>query len=661
MLALGLGALAVAQDVSVGTLLPQMTNLDLLTRRPRPWFKTEQASSYDRASKSPAQDWFANGDAGKFLRTETVGARREYVMADLKGPGAVVRIWSANPAGTARFYFDGEQNPRFVAKLADLLTGKVAPLVEPFAYTAAMGTDLYYPLPYSRSLKITVDDGDEDKARALYYQIGYRTYEPRTRVRSFQLDDLDRYRSVMDEVAAKLRNPDAAVPQTKLNLRVEPRPLPAGQATSIPISGGGVIRRLAIHIPFPLVQTLKEMDWADPHQPHNVLRQTRLSIIFDGHETVSVPLGDFFGSAPGLNPFRTYPFEVTPEGLMICRLPMPFQSTARISIINGSAVEYPVSMNIDVDRTRPARRAYALHAQWSAERGSTRPMRDMTFLKATGEGVFVGTNLHVTNPVPAWWGEGDEKVYVDGETFPSTFGTGTEDYYGYAWCCPDPFTKPYHAQPRVDGPGNMGHTSVNRWHILDPLPFERSFKFDMEMWHWAEVDATFARTAYWYAPPGSASPEPLSEALLLPRNIEKPKPVQGALEGEKLTIESRTGGTTSVQTGFWELSNGAQLWWVDPKPGDRLVLKVPVAESGRYEVIGNFCHAADYGIHRIFVNGKEAGVFDFFGQLSWKRVSLGTFDLEKGEATMVVESVGADAKAQPRRMFGLDYLLLKKL
>ena len=85
-------------------------------------------------------------------------------MADLTGPGAVVRIWSANPSGTLRFYFDGEETPRFTAKTIELLGGKVQPFGFPFAYEAAKGWDFYYPLPYAKSLKVTVDDTSIFKA-----------------------------------------------------------------------------------------------------------------------------------------------------------------------------------------------------------------------------------------------------------------------------------------------------------------------------------------------------------------------------------------------------------------------------------------------------------------------------------------------------------------
>ena len=144
------------------------------------------------------------------------------------------------------------------------------------------------------------------------------------------------------------------------------------------------------------------------------------------------------------------------------------------------------------------------HAKWRAETLKTRPFRDWTYCDLKGKGVFVGDMLSLTNPVTAWWGEGDEKIFVDGESFPSWFGTGSEDYYGYAWSDPKPFQHAYHNQTRCDGPGNRGRTSVNRFHILDAIPFTTSFRFDMEFWHWTpNIDVPHAATSYWYARPGA--------------------------------------------------------------------------------------------------------------------------------------------------------------
>src|SRR5204862_6217667 len=115
------------------------------------------------------------------------------------------------------------------------------------------------------------------------------------------------------------------------------------------------------------------------------------------------------------------------------------------------------------------------HAWWRGRaRLATRPMRDWTALAGEGRGRYVGTAVYVRNPVRAWWGEGDEKVYVDGEAFPSTFGTGTEDSFGYAWCATDLFACAYHSHSRRDGPANKALTAWNRCHVSEDVPSERS-------------------------------------------------------------------------------------------------------------------------------------------------------------------------------------------
>ena len=132
-----LAAMVPPAHVSVQTLLPQMWDLSYLTRPPQPAFTMAQASSYDRASNpGPNSNPLANGDAGQFIRQDTIDGRKEDVMADLKGPGTVVRVWSANPHGIIRFYFDGESKPRIEAKMDEWLTGKVKPYTDPFSYMA---------------------------------------------------------------------------------------------------------------------------------------------------------------------------------------------------------------------------------------------------------------------------------------------------------------------------------------------------------------------------------------------------------------------------------------------------------------------------------------------------------------------------------------------
>jgi hypothetical protein len=575
-------------------------------------------------------------------------------MADLRGPGAVVRIWSANPAAVMRWYFDGEEKPRFELETKDLLTGRTSLFPDPFAYVSARGCNLYFPIPYARSLKITVDDQDNDAAKGMYYHIGYRTYAPGTRVTSFSRSEWEAAAREIVDVSDKLLGRAAwDWPQGAKRSTVR-LSIPGGKNQPLPvIQGPGSILQLRVRLrPDPVADV-------DPNRSmEECLRLVRLLAKFDGDESIDVPVGDFFSSAPGINPFDALPFSVSTNGWMECRFVMPFGKSAEFALRNDGTRAVTIDAEFLVDGTRFTKDSYHFKAQWLAERSSTRPMRDMVFLHTTGEGRFVGSMLHIANPTSAWWGEGDEKIYLNGEAFPSTFGTGTEDFYGYAWCDPTPFTRPYNAQTRCDGPGNRGQTSIARWHILDSMPYKTSFRFDMELWHWQEVEVTIARTLYWYALPKFAKPSSSDSSLAVPVVIEPPKPVAGALEGEKMKPIGSPSGIVEVQDGFEACSGYQQLWWRDAKPGDQLVLEFPVKESGRFEILGHFCFANDYGIHEIEVAGLRKEI-DFYGSLSWKLVSLGVVDLKAGNARMTVTIKGRNEKAIPRHMFGLDYLILK--
>ena len=110
---------AAPEAITTASLLADMTDLAAMAEFPDPPYTCQQFSSYDRAAKSPTEDWFANGDCGQYLRVEDKDGRKEHVMMDAEGPGAIVRIWSANPNGTLRIYLDGADKPVLEAKMTD--------------------------------------------------------------------------------------------------------------------------------------------------------------------------------------------------------------------------------------------------------------------------------------------------------------------------------------------------------------------------------------------------------------------------------------------------------------------------------------------------------------------------------------------------------------
>ena len=318
---------------------------------------------------------------------------------------------------------------------------------------------------------------------------------------------------------------------------------------------------------------------------------------------------------------------------------------------------------------RPVEQLARFHAKW--HRDAFLPTErerwiDWPIVKTEGAGRFVGVMLHVWNPRGGWWGEGDEKFFVDGEKFPSTFGTGSEDYFGYAWCDPHLFQHAYHNQTCNDG-NNRGHVSVNRWHIPDNVPFHQSFEGCIEKYYSNQRPTLYAATAYWYLAPGGKDPYgpvPLKERVGYWTPVQTFK-VKGAIEGESLKILAKTGGVPQEQdmtpfAGQW--SNDAHLWWIDAKPGDRLDLALPVSKAGKFNLSLQLTKAPDYGIVQFYLDSEKlGGPIDLYhpSVVPTGPLAMGTRELAAGEHKLTVEITGANEKAIKAYMFGLDYVKLE--
>ncbi len=621
--------------VAFGVLVPTSLSLDALLDPVN--YTARQASSYDRASVNPSTEWFANADYGKYIRDEVNGGRNEHVMAELTGPGEVNRIWSANPQGTIRFYFDGEAAPRIELPMRDLLTKPtIGGLV---GYDAARGCNVYGSIPYSKSLKVTLDEGGNWKA--VYYHIGYRTYTDGRAMETFSA-------AGASPAAGVISNPAGA---TAAEMPVRSAWVTSGQPIEFTATRNASKKGVGVVRDFSLKVNKSELTptW---------LRDTLLEVYVDGERTVVSPLGDFFSCAAGFVPYDSEPMAAKPDGTLVCRFPMPFKSEIsyrlRTRHSGRARVEFAYSQG-----ERPQGSPYRFRAQWSFDSRQTRPMYDMQYLNATGEGRLVGVSQHIENPVPGWWGEGDEKIYIDGETFPSFFGTGTEDFLGYAWSNPQLYVRPYHGQQKCDGPGTFGHSTQYRWLIADSVPFRKSMKLDMEMWHWIDCFTTCERVVYWYAKPGGTGNHNIPHRNLA-KMVHVPNAVKGAIEGEKMKVLSATGGKPQPQGGFDQLSGGEQLWWVDVKPGDVLRVSIPIATPGRYRLVGNFGNARDYGKHRLKLDGKDLGEHEFYSpDLKWVKKDLGIVEVSGKEAILEVTCTGINPAAVPAGMFGLDYLVLQ--
>ncbi len=665
--------------ITLDTLLEEMTDKSAVTYFPEQEYTLKQFSSYDRKSISPNdKNWWANADWTQFVREEKNNGRREFVLFDADGSGAVVRYWmtfsgKGASEGTLRIYIDKNENPVIEGDVLKILSGDylapqpLASSVSPETEYEKRGHNLYLPIPYSKHCKITYEcdavkfENDQWKP-SIYYNINYRTYKPEVQVKSFTKNDLINSKPQIEKCSATLLNPKNSGNEVFNKSKV----LAPSEKISIEINDRDLaVSKIGIKIVAPNI--------------NQALRSTVLKISFDSHETVWVPVGEFYGTGYQIHSSKTWYTTVDENGQMEATWIMPFKESSTISVINYGNQKVKVKLNVSTTEYEWKSSSMYFGASWHEYKQISTASNsnldndewhyDLNYVDLKGEGVYVGDALTIFNTVNTWWGEGDEKIFVDGEDFPSCIGTGTEDYYGYAWCRPEKFTHPFIAQPTGAGNFNPGMTINLRYRSLDAMPFKKELNSNIEMWHWVKTKVNCAMTAYWYVKPGFASSvSPDIESVKAPVALKRSdviKPVvdkDGKIEGESLEVISCSSGTYTIQYGY-PLSGKTRLWWRDADVGAVLKTRFIINEAGRYKISARLTKAPDYGIVKISLNGKtiaksingynKSGVNNF-------QVNLGTSVLNEGENILSLKIMGADKNAKPGNMAGIDYLKFEK-
>lgn len=289
---------------------------------------------------------------------------------------------------------------------------------------------------------------------------------------------------------------------------------PGEERTLAEIPGAGCVRHLWMTLAAAEAQFLRKVVlrayWDDEAQP-----------------SVEVPVGDFFGVGFGVTRnYAALPLAMGPENGrgMACYFPMPFARGARITATSeGGQSEVLLYFYLDYEQYPALEGDWGrFHAQWRRQNpcagidpggmaneeyqvggSNLSGAGNYVILDAKGWGHYVGCVLNVQNLRTTdqwnWFGEGDDMIFVDGEPFPpSLHGTGTEDYFNMAWCPTQPFAGPYHGMPLVGGPNWSGRWSMYRFHLDDPVHFQRSIRVTIEHGHANRRSDDYSSTAYWY-------------------------------------------------------------------------------------------------------------------------------------------------------------------
>jgi len=684
--------------ITLESLLCEMADRDRLAQFPTPEYESLQYSSYNRNSvPSPGSPgWFADSDGTQCIRTEFINGQKEWVIMEHDGPGCITTLWTpffyygySNRVGPhIKVYLDGSDTPVIDETFIELVTHNEwlshygsAPakrnsfeFPEPFAGFTARAGNLYFPIPFAQSCKVTTDK------KNFYFHLNYRTYPPNVKVKSFTMADYYAVLPTMAGVGNTLLNPPAFSGGTELTLN---QVIAAGnEATMTLPAGNAAVRHLEITL-----------------QPNNVpttLRSTVLQMTFDGEQTVWAPVGDFFCNVDEnkpIKPFNTWSRSVDSNGVMTCRWVMPYESSGEIKLINLSANPVTADMIVRVGDWTWDDQSMHFHANWRIDDPVPgTPFLDWNFIDISGKGVFLADVWTVLSPGTGWWGEGDEKIYIDNDydvdQFPSHFGTGTEDYYGWAGGVnptgADEFSAPFLSNVRVGNPANPRGYNINtRDRVLDAIPFKNRLRFDMEASPGTGIRnpwnlLAYSVVTYWYGRPGlthNRPPLPYHAAapILTLEQIDAMQDelrgntfyVPGAIEFENQPTWQKTPGLVAekevipptMSPSQW--SNGAQRLVESNQVGDFIEFRFTNQFSTK-NVTLYIAQMSNYGIIRISVNGQVVGSdIDTYAPLPNVKepIDIGNFDPLDNAILLRFELVGQNPSSGGTH-FGLDCVVI---
>jgi hypothetical protein len=394
--------------------IEQLVRLDRLAEFHRST-AVASVSSYDRTGGN--DDGF--GGRYSFVRKEG----DDLVLADLKGPGVIYRIWTPTPTDDwMEFYFDNETSPRIRVRFRELFLGTHPAFPRPLVGYGAGGFYCYLPLPYKQSCKILIR-----APRIQFYQINYASYPKHTALESFTTEpsahigaNLEKAKQLFassgSDISAYVIPPQSTV--QRFRKRIE---LKGGQTTTaFQINQPG--RIVGIRLSPAQALTGKARDivlrahWDDDEYPG-----------------IHMPAGDFFGYAWGSPAMRSLLIG-TNQQTNYCYWPMPFDRSARIELARehdegpALAMEAEV-LFVPVPRKTNEGKFYAL---WRRENPTTKG-KPFTFIETQGRGHLVGfiqQSQGMESGTTTFF-EGDDQTTIDGQLV--IHGTGSEDFYNGGW------------------------------------------------------------------------------------------------------------------------------------------------------------------------------------------------------------------------------------
>jgi hypothetical protein len=268
----------------------------------------------------------------------------------------------------------------------------------------------------------------------------------------------------------------------------------------------------------------------------------------------------------------------------------------------------------------------------------------------------VGTVLSVRTRSPSWFGEGDEKIYIDGEKKASIWGTGTEDYFLSAWGLKTTST-PYFGVPYFDQWGIVGgHTSAYRWHVNDPIVFSKAIKVTFEHYGWISADENpdrkthswnereddYSSVAFWYQ-----TGEPTFKARA-PHARRRTLPNLDRIIAAREYADEKYHGEGRVQVQNLNIYPDGHLLYRAPKEeGAWLEIPFEIEKKEPRRLLLTMTRSYDFGKYQAYLNGVKLGdVMDLCSEeIVSREYHLLDFWPEPGKYALRLECVGKNARS----------------
>ena len=479
--------------------LYHLENLPML----RPGVSCRMFSSYDRSGGND------DGFQGTYSRIREENGNS--VIAEMEGAGCIRRIWFTHSlfrqdglldrnSEHIMIYLDGNEDPCVDVPLESIFSGELEQFPSPLVGSAIGGFYCYVPIPYRNGCKVVIE-GDGVR----FYHLTYTEFPSPQGIETFSMDSSPERETSLQKAVKAWSNPgnlsemgvsDLLTLEKKIDLE-------EGASFSIPFPSGSYMVR---GIRFRTQEPEKAM-------------KANISMYWDQEDTpaVDIPLAFLFAQKFSPEPFQSL-LCGRKNGEYYNFTPMPYLWDAEFRI--AAKEPFTGTLYFDLQETKLPTHGFGYFHAIYKEELPTEEGLNYIFLNTKGKGHYMGLYLatYGEHAGPVWL-EGDEQFITDGELV--IHGTGSEDYFNCGWYDVEnrlnqPGALPLHGFPVYDNGEESVTACAYRWHVSDPVPFQKSIEAKIEHGPHNDVNADYRSSVFFYM----ETPEKVESRDVLPTGDE---------------------------------------------------------------------------------------------------------------------------------------------